>query len=194
MPTLKQTPPPRPQADGAVSPIPRSNPTPMPTRTGACGPDDGRPPRHLPPQAGPPALPPETAGWSDRQLMDLASRREHESDGLAEAAVAELRRRGLDDRRLRALAIRCVRHRIRRTHVLSVAEPDPHLRLPRNPLLSRAEIVRLFEEEEARVSGPADDPLYDGLDGYGGDPDPGGPFGGPGLPAEDDGLDDGPFG
>jgi hypothetical protein len=189
MPTLKQTPPPRPQADGAVSPIPRSNPTPMPTRKGACGPDDGRPPQHppLPPEAGPPVLPPETAGWSDRQLMDLASRREHETDGLAQAAVDELRRRGLDGERLRALAIRCVRHRIRRTHVLSVAEPDPHLRLPRNPLLSRAEIVRLFEEEEARVSGPVDDPLYDGLDAFGGPP-------GGGLPAEDDGLDEDPFG
>ncbi len=106
------------------------------------------------------ALPAGALAWSNRQLMDLASRREHEFDGQAEAAVALLRERGLSEPELRQLALGCVRHRIRRTHVLSVAEPDPHLRLPRNPLLTRADILCLFEEEEANMDGLAEDELF----------------------------------
>lgn len=111
----------------------------------------------------PNALPAGALTWSNRQLMDHASRREHECDGEADAALALLRRRGLSENALHQLALACVRHRIRRTHVLSVAEPDPRLRLPRNPLLSRKDILKLFEEEEARMEGPVGDALYDNL-------------------------------
>ena len=105
-------------------------------------------------------LPNNMATWTNQRIMDLASRRENESNGLAQAAVRMLRQRGLDEAALQQLAVQCVRHRIQRTHVLSVADSDPHLRLPRNPLLTRPEIVRIFEEEEARLDGPPDDPLY----------------------------------
>jgi hypothetical protein len=110
-------------------------------------------------------LPNGAQAWSNRQLMDHASRREHEHDGQAEAAVALLQQRGLSETELRQLALACVRHRIRRTHVLAVAEPDPHLRLPRNPLLRRDEILQLFEEEEERMLGPVTDELHEPFEG-----------------------------
>ena len=51
------------------------------------------------------------------------------------------------------MALIGIRHQIQRMYVKSLND-DPHLRLPRNPLLKREEILAIFEEETSDLDNP----------------------------------------